>query len=292
MPWASNFRLRRRWVSSSVVIVLLPLLPGPAYVREALGVTISAQLAVAPISVVVFGGVPLASIPANMLALPAAGPVMVWGLTGGVVAGFLTGPFATVLQLPTRFLLWWIVRIAALAGRTPLGMLRLVHVVALSCAVALVAAATAVRHRARDTARVTKVCALIIGVVALGSPLLTARDPAAAAGELTRGVWLWRNGAVVVEVDSTANSADALRSLRERAVGDIDVLVVRNVSATAAAVARDLRSRYEPAVLWAPTRHQIRGASTPQVGEHLHLDGLTIDVVEAEDHVRVLVGFP
>ena len=268
------------------------VLPGPSYLREALGVTIAAQLAVAPISVVVFGGVPLASIPANMLALPAAGPVMVWGLTGGVIAGFLHGPVATALQLPTRLLLWWIVRIAAVAGRTPLGMLRLVHVVALSCVVGLVAAAAVARRADLRIARILRACAVTVGVVTLGSPFLASQYPAAAAGEGARGVWLGRNGAVVVEVDTTASSAEALRSLRERDVGEIDVLVVRNTSATAAAVARDLRSRYEPPVLWAPTRHQIRGASTPLIGEHLDLDGLTIDVVEAEDHVRVVVGGP
>ena len=34
------------------------------------------------------GAVPVASLPANLLALPAAGPVMVWGLTGGLAAGW------------------------------------------------------------------------------------------------------------------------------------------------------------------------------------------------------------
>ena len=45
--------------------------------------TVGAQLGVAPVSLAVFGPLPLASIPANLLAAPAAGPVMVYGLPGG-----------------------------------------------------------------------------------------------------------------------------------------------------------------------------------------------------------------
>ena len=49
--------------------------------------TIAAQLGVAPVLIARFGPIPLASVPANVLAVPAAGLVMSWGLTGGIVAG-------------------------------------------------------------------------------------------------------------------------------------------------------------------------------------------------------------
>ena len=75
--------------------------PGPRWLAAPLAVTLAAQAAVSPLLVATFGGVPLASLPANLLAAPAAGPIMVWGLTGGLVAGVVGGPVAQVLHLPT-----------------------------------------------------------------------------------------------------------------------------------------------------------------------------------------------
>ena len=49
-------------------------LPGPRIVAEPLAVTIAAQVGVAPVLIPVFGGLPVAAIPANLLAIPAAGP--------------------------------------------------------------------------------------------------------------------------------------------------------------------------------------------------------------------------
>ena len=73
------------------IVVLAPrlasILPGPAGLREAAGVTLAAQLGVAPVLLATFGPVPVASLPANLLCVPVAGLVMVWGLTGGLVAG-------------------------------------------------------------------------------------------------------------------------------------------------------------------------------------------------------------
>ena len=81
-------------VAATAGIVVLaarlePRLAGPAAVRESAAVTLAAQVAVAPLLATVFGGVPLVSVPANLLAGPAAGFVMVWGLLAGPVAGFV-----------------------------------------------------------------------------------------------------------------------------------------------------------------------------------------------------------
>src|SRR5205807_9070713 len=64
-------------------------IPGPRPLATAVGVTVGAQLGVAPVLIPVFGPLPLAAIPANLLAVPAAGPIMMWGMTGGVVAGLV-----------------------------------------------------------------------------------------------------------------------------------------------------------------------------------------------------------
>jgi competence protein ComEC len=113
------------------------LLPGPRWLAAPLAVTVSAQAAVSPLLVAAFGSVPLASLPANTLAAPAAGPIMVWGLTGGLVAGVAGGPVAEILHLPTRALLAWLELVAGAAVRWPLGDLRPGHLVGLAGAAAL-----------------------------------------------------------------------------------------------------------------------------------------------------------
>ena len=82
-------------------------LPGPEPLREALAVTIAAQVAVTPVLLPIFGSVPLASIPANALAVPLAGPLTMWGMASGAAASLLDGPLPEVsglLQVPTLLL--------------------------------------------------------------------------------------------------------------------------------------------------------------------------------------------
>jgi competence protein ComEC len=260
---------------------------GPAAWREAVGVTLAAQLAVAPLSVWVFGGVPLASIPANLVALPAAGIVMVWGLTAGPLAGAVGGPLGVVLHLPTRLLLWWITVVAGGAGRAPLGLLGGRHVTAVGAALAV---AVVSRRAAGAAAPVLRGVAAVVAALAVVACVLGARRPPPAAGEVAPDVWLWRAGAVVVELGSRPTSPAALRALREAGVATVDVLVVRGSGARAAAVARDLRARYDPPVLWAPARHQVRGAATPQPGTVVRVGRLEVQVVESAERVGVSVG--
>jgi competence protein ComEC len=121
-------------------------LPGPRVVAETLAVTIAAQVGVAPVAIAVFGGVPVISVVANALAVPVAGPLMVWGLPGGLAAGLLPASVATVLHVPTRLGVRWIALVARVSAAAPLGQIRLVHVPFLAAAVAV---AAAVRHRRR-----------------------------------------------------------------------------------------------------------------------------------------------
>src|SRR3546814_8489814 len=79
----------------AAIVLLAPpissVLPGPAAIRDALGVTLAAQLGVAPVLLATFGPMPVASIPANLLAVPVAGAVIAWGITAGLVAGVAGG---------------------------------------------------------------------------------------------------------------------------------------------------------------------------------------------------------
>jgi competence protein ComEC len=100
-------------------------LVGPAWLRESLGTTAAAQLGVAPVLLPVFGSVPLVAFPANLLAVPLAGPLTTWGLTGGVLAGLVrtrAPSLARLLQLPTRVLAEAVMGLARLAATTPLAV--------------------------------------------------------------------------------------------------------------------------------------------------------------------------
>src|SRR5690606_12439234 len=113
-------------VSASAGILLLATrrraaIPGPPTVREALAVTLAAQAGALPLLVGTFGEVPVATVPANLLAAPAAGPLMVWGLGAGLVAGVVPAPLAGLLHVPTSVLAWWLARVAAWGAGLPLG---------------------------------------------------------------------------------------------------------------------------------------------------------------------------
>ena len=56
---------------------------GPQWIREVLGVTAAAQIGVAPVLIPVFGSVPLVALPANLVAVPLAAPLTMWGIVAG-----------------------------------------------------------------------------------------------------------------------------------------------------------------------------------------------------------------
>ena len=109
------------------ILVFAPLLNTPRGVPEfvwsPLSVTVGAQLAVSPVLLTVFGQLPLASIPANMAAGWAAGVVMMWGLTVGLLAGLLPPGVASVVQWPVSVLLSWIEVVADVASDAPIPVL-------------------------------------------------------------------------------------------------------------------------------------------------------------------------
>ncbi|MGD9798118.1 MAG: ComEC/Rec2 family competence protein [Acidimicrobiia bacterium] len=96
-------------------------LRGPAWLREVVAVTLAAQVGVLPVAVPVFGGVPVASLPANVLAAPVAAPLTTWGLVAGLLAGRLGPPADRLLHRPTAVLTGWLDGVAGWAAGLPLG---------------------------------------------------------------------------------------------------------------------------------------------------------------------------
>jgi competence protein ComEC len=207
-------------------------LPGPRVVASAAGVTIAAQIGVAPVLVPVFGPLPLATLPANLLAMPAAGPVMVWGMTGGVAAGIF-GPVAGLLHLPTRFLIGWVALVARVGARLPLGRLG---------GAALIAAAVLVLvARFTPARRVAVVLALLVVL----APMATmARPPADLRGRsIADGVQAWRSGGAVVLVVGDAKPVATLAGLRTARIARADLVIVTSAPRSGASLLAAIRSR-------------------------------------------------
>jgi len=110
---------------------IMKWLRGPVWFRQVFAVTVAAQIAVAPLIIPTFGPMPLASLPANVLAEPIAGFVMMWGSSVGLIAGVVGGGTAALLLAPVMAGLWWILSVAKWCAVLPLPRLNLISVVVL-----------------------------------------------------------------------------------------------------------------------------------------------------------------
>lgn len=85
-----------------------------------LGITLGAQLGVVVPSVLVFGRLPLVSVVANVLAVPVAGAVMLYGLPAGILVGLLADAapwLGHVVMFPAHVGTRWVDTVALLGQR-------------------------------------------------------------------------------------------------------------------------------------------------------------------------------
>jgi competence protein ComEC len=90
--------------------------PGP--LAQALAVPLAAQLACAPVIVLLSGQVSLVALPANMLAAPAVAPATVLGVLA-TVASAAHEPTAQALAWAGGLFVWWVVAVAHRAADLP-----------------------------------------------------------------------------------------------------------------------------------------------------------------------------
>jgi competence protein ComEC len=279
--------------AATAIIVVAPgiarALPGPPALREALAVTLAAQLGVAPVLLATFGPIPVASLPANLLAVPVAGLVMVWGLTAGVLAGVAGAPLAALAHVPTRAALAWLELVADRAAGASLGALRDVHVVALALGLglAVVAGSRQLLRRAGTG----------LAALAVAAAIVAAQAPPPLRATLTTGVVRWHAGRTDVVVlggvggRSPLGVPAVLEALRRAGIGTIDVLVVADRSVPVAVVQEVLRAHPAGGVV-APTTALPGGAPVAIVrvdapGTVLEVGALAVRVVVAPDRLVV-----
>lgn len=120
-----------------------------------LAVTAAAQIGVSPVLIPLFGGVPVVALLANLLAIPAAGPVMMWGLAAGAPAGLAPDAIAAVIHAPTRLLVGWIALVAHRTAASPVAdvLLGVPHLCALLAGVVVARAGWRIASRRAARAR-------------------------------------------------------------------------------------------------------------------------------------------
>ena len=117
LVWSVGF-----WLSTGAtagVCLAAPLLaqrlPGPSWLRVPLSITLGAQLGVALPSWLVFHRLPLVSLPANLLAVPVAGFVMLFGIPAGLLAAIVPW-LAPIVMAPCTAGTRWVSTVAYLAA--------------------------------------------------------------------------------------------------------------------------------------------------------------------------------
>ncbi len=220
--------------SGGILLLSAPIatrVPGPRVLREALAVTLAAQLAVTPLLAARNGGFSLVAIPANLLVAPTAGPIMAWGIVAGPLAGWCQeagwSVVARWLHLPTRLGLWWVDLVAAWGAAVTWSAVPLVAVAVLGFALV---AGVRTNHR-------WLIAGALIAIVVIGT-----RPPAPpTAGSGVVGNLGWWGGTdadgrplQVVVVDGRTTATDVFRAVRS-----VPLTRVLLIQSSGSAAARD-----------------------------------------------------
>lgn len=242
------------------ILVLGPSLQrrlvGPTVVRDALAVTISAQLGVAPILMVVFGPVSLASIPANLLAGFAAGAVMTLGLTVGLVASLMPSAIRTILQVPTHLLVWWIDVVADKTWPLPIPVLG-----PTGALLGAVSSGMVWWLRGKRELHLLLLRAVVVSALFYGAVISIPNEPS--SGELVSGGGRWWISAqgdstiLVIAPNATTELVDELVANR---VTKIDLVVMQGGSRQSSLLLTQIREVAELRSVVAPPDHRVVGA--------------------------------
>lgn len=263
---------------------LVRVFAGPLWFRRAFAVTIAAQIGAAPLLVGFPGGMPLAAILANVLAVPVASGVMVLGLPALVVAA--TGvPGAAIVAWIPRLLLAWIEGVARVTTSLPLGHLGGVAVTVAVVGLGVVLVARRVGLRRLGVAGGT------VAVVAVLSPLFIApRDPPDADG----AVLVRRRDTTLVVVTGSTRTDALLTGLSSERVGAVDGVVVPHGDAADVEALAAIGHRHRIGHVITPER--IVGLGQPQtvvaVGDRVHIGRAVIRVVATAPLLSVYVEPP
>ncbi len=261
---------------------------GPRSLRLAICTTAGAQVAVMPLLVAVFGSVPVASLPANLIAGPASAPVMMWGLTGGVAAGVAGGWPAWLLHRPTELLLWWVRGTAGAAAAGPPAVIGVIGAVMIGVGVLLVLAPRLRASRQSreaspgpgrvEFARLLRTLGFIVIAVALVGSLVSAPVPPPGWSQIP-GARVYSADAQVLVLDSARSPQRLLADLRDLGVRRVDLVVAATGGASDARAVVALADRFGEVAIVAPPMHRVPGARTVRTGAVARIGTTSVEIV-------------
>ena len=254
---------------------------GPVWLRVPFATTAAAQLAVSPLLLAYFGPLPLASLPANLLAGPISGLVMVWGCTAGLFAGFSGGVVAEIVHLPSQVMLWWIGGVAATAARAPQAMLGLVSLLLLGLAAGLAMV------QVRALSMLAGVMAILVVTFGyLWAPTLTVGQHFLAGD--TKAI-VASNGDLILILDDPAQRR-LIEALRLSGGKKPKLVLALDGDRLDAEAVLALVERFGRFPVLAPPLHRVPGASIVHANQVVALPGLTlrIDKVSPRLHYSVI----
>ncbi len=265
------------WLSESIA----GRLRGPMPLRVAFATTAAAQVGVAPLLLATFGPMPLATLPANLLAGPLSGPVMMWGFSAGMLAGVFGGVVAAVIHWPIHLMLSWIGGVAATAAAMPQAELGVVSVLAASAAMIL-----AVLSRCRVASSGAVVILLLVCVMSLrNAPHLKQGTTKVDGGAIAHRV----KDNVVVMLKDPGSPRRLLEGVRRAGVNRIDLIVASDGDLSDALAVIALTDRYSTVVV-APPMHRVPGAHTVQSGDIVRVGDAVVTVAGARPDLDVRVS--
>jgi competence protein ComEC len=204
---------------------------------------LAAQIGTTPLLVAMDATVSVASIPANLLAVPVAGWVMVWGLTAGAIAGLVGGPLAFGLHRPTAAMLSWIDGVAAVTSSPRLPGTGVVVSVLTVVSGWLLATAASVRWRRLGACGL--VAALAVGLVP--------PDPVSSTRIAGLHIARARGGAVVLVAGGQVDGLRMLDELTRLRVARVDLAVFTSDSGATTDLAASLRASVPTGTVLAPS---------------------------------------
>lgn len=196
---------------------LAELLPGPRALRSALGVTLAAQLATAPVILGFSPALPAVAPLANLLAVPVAGAVMMAGLTAGPLAGSIRADVAGLLMTPVGWLVDFVDGVATGASRAPLVPLSPWRFTAVVILVVLWLSAR--RNHARWYVRSVPIVLLVL--LLIPRPLGTGTMPLASSALLQRQPC----GPLLLDLNKGADGVEVLEALQPLGVTSVAAIL-------------------------------------------------------------------
>lgn len=272
--------------TAGLMVLSVPImerLPGPGWLTAPIAVTLAAQLATAPLLIALSGGLPAVATLANLLAGPAAGAVMVLGVTVGFLSGLVGDSAAAVLQVPAVLLVRWIDEVARVSSQLPSAFLGPGRLALLAIAVGTGLAVR--RWSAGPPAGVAVVGVFVVGsaALALAGVALWPQAPAPGVHRLPTGAELVVGacGGRVLWIDGQQHHRKLLWSLWSVGVRRLDVLVVgesRSAASAALVVAEQL-----PVDRTVTTSRRAPPGMEPLGSGELHVGGVVVAGPDGSD---------